>query len=482
MIHLKCVLNALGKILLITAVAMILPLIWSLVRADGEFLSLFFTLAIYVAVGLALILPTRQHRNIRAKEGFLIVTLSWIVVSLIGALPFSFSGVFSDYVSSFFEAMSGFTTTGGTALSNVEAVPDSLLVWRAMTQWLGGLGVVVLFVAILSQVDTGGLTMLRAELSGPFNEKISSKIQDTAIYLWLVYTALTAILFVLLLLGGMNLTDAICHAFSAISTGGFSSRNLSAAAFDSPYIEWVLTLFMFIGGISFPLICKSLMNRSPKTLFRNEEFRVYLIFTLVVITVITIDLISKSYGSFGNVVRMAAFQVVSQLTTCGLSTRDFNLWPMSSFMIMVCLMMIGGSYSSTSGSLKIGTYLLACKSLRAQFFRMLHPRALKEIRINGKSVPDKTVMKVLQFIALFFVLTFLGAVLLAFTGLPFIESLTGAMSAISNNGVAMGDFGPVGNYAAVSDFGKIVLSILMLLGRLEIYTVIIVFVPAFWKK
>ena len=266
MIHLKCVLNALGKILLIVAAAMVLPLIWSLVRADGEFLSLFLTMAIYVAVGLALILPTRRHRNIRAKEGFLIVTLSWIVVSLIGALPFSFSGVFSDYVSSFFESMSGFTTTGGTAFSNVEAVPDSLLVWRAMTQWLGGLGVVVLFVAVLSQVDTGGLTMLRAELSGPFNEKISSKIQDTAIYLWLVYTALTAILFILLLLGGMNLTDAICHAFSAISTGGFSSRNLSAAAFDSPYIEWVLTLFMFIGGISFPLICKSLMNRSPKTL------------------------------------------------------------------------------------------------------------------------------------------------------------------------------------------------------------------------
>ncbi|MGM9567058.1 MAG: TrkH family potassium uptake protein [Clostridia bacterium] len=482
MIHLKCVLNSLGKILLIVAVSMILPLIWSLVQTDGEFLSLFLTMIIYVLIGLGLIFPTKKHNNIRAKEGFLIVTLSWIVVSLIGALPFMFSGVFSDYFSAFFETMSGFTTTGATALSNVEAVPDSLLVWRCLTQWLGGLGVVVLFVALLSQVDTGGLTMLRAELSGPFNEKISSKIQDTAIFLWLVYTALTAILIVLLLLGGMNLTDAVCHAFTSISTGGFSSRNLSAAAFDSPYIEWVLTIFMFIGGISFPLICKTLMTRSPKTMLRNEEFRVYLIFTLIVTGIITVDLMINSYGSFGNVVRMSAFQVISQLTTCGLSTRDFNLWPVGSYMIMVCLMMIGASYSSTSGSLKIGTYLLACKSLKSQFFRMLHPRALTEIRINGKAVPDKTVMKVLQFIALFFVIAFLGAVLLAFTGLPFVESLTGAMAAISNNGVAMGAFGPVGNYAIVSDFGKVVLSVLMLLGRLEIYTVLIVFVPAFWRK
>ncbi len=482
MIHAKCVLNALGKILLIVAVSMILPLIWSLLEDDGEFVPILLTTMIYVIIGVILVLPTKKHGTVRAKEGFLIVTLSWVVVSLIGALPYYFSGIFTDYISAFFETMSGFTTTGATALTDIEAVSDSLLVWRCMTQWLGGLGVVVLFVAILSQVDTGGLTMLRAELSGPFNEKISSKIQDTAIFLWLLYTFLTVILILLLLFGGMNLTDAVCHAFTSISTGGFSSRNLSVASFNSPYIEWVLTVFMFIGGISFPLICKTLMNRSLKTLFRNEEFRLYLIFTLAVIFFITIDLMYHAYDHFGQAVRLAAFQTVSQLTTCGLSSCDFNLWPATSFMIMVCLMMIGASYSSTSGSLKIGTYLLAYKSLKSQFFRMLHPRALTDIRINGKVVPDKTVMKVLQFIALFFVIAFLGAVLLSCTGQPFMEALTGSMAAISNNGAAMGALGPVGNYAMVSGFGKLILSILMLLGRLEIYTVLIVFVPAFWKK
>lgn len=482
MIRMKCVMNALGTILLIVAVAMMLPLIWSVVTMDGETLHLLMTMIMYSLLGALFVAATKGKESIRAKEGYLIVTASWLLVSFIGSFPFYFSGVFPDFVSCFFETMSGFTTTGGTALTNIEAVPDSLLVWRSMTQWLGGLGVVVLFVAVLSQVDTGGLTMLRAELSGPFNEKISSKVKDSAMIMWTIYGVLTAILILLLLIGGMNPLDAVCHAFSGISTGGFSSRNLSVSYFDSTYIEGVLTLFMFIGGISFPLIYKAFITKSPKTLLYNEEFRVYLGFTVIVTAIICLDLLLHSYGSAESCVRMAIFQTVSQLTTCGFVVSDTDLWPTASFMIMVCLMMVGASYSSTSGSIKIGTYLLAWKSLKSQFFRMLHPRALMEIRINGKAVPDKTVMKVLQLASLFFVLAFGGAVLLSVTDIPFLESLTGSMAAITNNGVAAGAFGPSGNYAAVSSFGKLVLSALMLLGRLEIYTVLIVFMPAFWKK
>ncbi|MGI5873168.1 MAG: TrkH family potassium uptake protein [Bacillota bacterium] len=482
MIRLRCVLNALGKILLIVAFAMLVPLIWSAARLDGVTLSLLLTTLIYAVLGAGLIILTKERGHIRAKEGFLIVTLSWLVVSFIGALPYYFGGVFPDYVSCFFETMSGFTTTGGTALSDIEAVPDSLLIWRAMTQWLGGLGVVVLFVAILSQVDTGGLTMLRAELSGPFNEKISSKVQDSAIKLWLIYLVLSVTLILLLLAGGMSLTDAVCHGFSAISTGGFSSYNESVAAFHSAYVEWVVTIFMFIGGVSFPLIYKTVSSRSPKTLFRNEEFRVYLFFTLFIAAVIFVDLMIHRSGDAGVTLRTALFQTVSQLTTCGLSATDYELWPSTSYMIMFCLMMIGASYSSTSGSLKIGTYVLAYRSLKSQFFRMLHPRALTEIRINGRPIHEKTVMKVLQFASLFFILAFIGSVLLSMCGMPFKEALTGAMAAISNNGVAMGALGPSGNYAFVPSSGKIILSMLMLLGRMEIYTVLIVFVPAFWKK
>lgn len=482
MIRINCVLNALGTILLIVAASMLLPVAWSLVQIDGNFFGLFFTMVAYAIFGALLVSSTKDRRSVRAKEGFLIVTLSWFIVSVIGALPYYFCGVFPDYVSAFFETMAGFTTTGGTALTDIESVSDSLLIWRSMTQWLGGLGVVVLFVAILSQVDTGGLTMLRAELSGPFNEKISSKVQDSAMIMWVIYSSLTAVLVILLLLGGMDLTDAVCHAFSGISTGGFSSKNMSVAAFDSAYIEWVLIVFMFIGGISFPLLYKTLSSKSLKTMFRNDEFRVYLCFTLIVAVIIFIDLLLHYCEDPAIGLRLALFQTVSQITTCGFTTSDYNIWPTTSYMIMLCLMMIGASYSSTSGSLKIGTYLLAYKSLKSQFFRMMHPRAMTEIRINGKSVPDKTVTKVLMLAVLFFVLTFLGAVLLSATGLPFTEALTGSMAAISNNGVAMGAFGPIGNYADVTAFGKIVLSALMLLGRLEIYTVLIVFIPAFWKK
>lgn len=482
MIRFKCVFNALGKILLIVAVMMVIPLSWSLIHRDGEFLSLLLTMLIYALLGLAFVVSTGERGAIRAKEGFLIVTLSWILVSLIGALPYYFGHILPNYVSAFFETMSGFTTTGATAIENVEKVPASILVWRAMTQWLGGLGVVVLFVAVLSQVDTGGLTMLRAELSGPFNEKISSKVQDSAIILWLIYTILTAILIILLLLGGMNSTDAVCHSFSAVSTGGFSTLNDSVGGFRSAYIEWVITAFMFIGGVSFPLIYKAFATRSFKTFFHNEEFRCYLIFTVIVAIIVAIDRMLHSDLTLNNGIRQSLFQTISQITTCGFTTSDYNGWSATSYMTMVCLMMIGASYSSTSGSLKIGTYLLAYKSLKSQFFRMLHPRALTEIRINGKAVHDKTVMKVLQFIALFFVITFFGAFLLSMTGLPFLEAFGGSMAAISNNGCALGALGPAGNYALVTDFGKTVLSVLMLLGRLEIYTVLIVFVPAFWKK
>lgn len=482
MIRFNCVLNALGKILLIVGAALLLPTVWSLFETQTNTVAFLLTILICLFCGGIFVFSTKEKMHIRAKEGFLIVTLSWITVSIIGALPYYINGIFPDFTSAFFEAMSGFTTTGASALSDVESIPTSFLIWRSTTHWLGGLGVIVLFVAILSQTDTGGLTMLRAELSGPFNEKISAKIQDAAIYLWLTYTALTAICVILLLFGGLKFSDAICYAFGAISTGGFATLNDSVGGFHSAYIEWVITAFMFIGGISIPMMYKSFIARSPKTLLKNEEFRLYFFFVLIVIAIVTIDLLVHVGGSFSTNLRLAAFQSVSQLTTTGFCTDDFDIWPTASYTILICIMMIGASYSSTAGSIKMGTYLVAYKSLKSQFFRMLHPRALTEIRINGKAVPDNTVMKVLQFAFLFFIIMLLGAVALSVTGLPFKEALTGSMAAISNNGPGSGMIGPAGNYAEVSTAGKWILSALMLLGRLEIYTVLIVFTPAFWRR
>ena len=482
MIRLQCVLNALGKILLIVACSMLIPLIWAIVNFDETVFPFLITMAIYGLTGGLLVGFTSNHYAIRAKEGFLIVTMSWIIVSVIGAMPYYLGDFLPNYVSCFFETMAGFTTTGGTAFKDVEVLPSSLLIWRSLTQWLGGLGVVVLFVAVLSQVDTGGLTMLRAELSGPFHEKISSKVKDSAMILWAIYLVLSLVLIVLLLFGGMSLTDAVCHAFSTISTGGFSTYYNSVAAFDSRYIEWVITVFMFIGGISFPLIYKTIASRSLKIMIKNDEFRVYFFLTLCVAFIIFVDLMIHLDNGVFSTLRTSVFQTVAQLTITGYAVTDYSVWSPCSYMIMFCLMMVGASYSSTSGSMKIGNYLLAFRSLRAQFFRMLHPRALTDVRINGRVISEKTVMRVLQFASLFYVITFLGAILLSMCGLSFVDAFSGSMAAISNNGVAIGSFGPSGNYADVNSMGMLVLTALMLIGRLEIYTVLIVFVPAFWKK
>lgn len=462
-------------------IMLLFPFIVSFFTGRADTVAFLITIIIMGAVGGCCMLM-KSEGNIRAKESYVIVTFGWILVSLIGSLPYVFAGVFPDYSSAFFETMSGFTTTGSTALTDVEALSPELLLWRAMTQWLGGLGVVVLFVAILSQVSTGGQSMVRAELSGPYNEKITSHIKDSAMILWGIYLALTIILTILLLFGGMNLLDAVCHSFSTMATGGFSTKNASVAAFDSAYIEWVITIFMFVAGISYPLIYRALANRSLLTIGKNEEFRLYAGVAIASIIFVVVDLMLHWHGSFGDNLRSAAFNSVSLLTTTGFASENFDVWPAAAHVLMMCLMMIGGCYSSTSGSIKSGTYLLSYKSLKVQLFRLLHPRAMTEIKVDNKVIPERTALRVNQFFSLFFVVMFIGAILLSATGLTFAEAVTGSMTAISNSGPAMGSLGASGNFAGVTPFGKWVMSFLMLAGRLELYTVFIIFMPSFWRQ
>ncbi|MEE0777124.1 MAG: TrkH family potassium uptake protein [Bacillota bacterium] len=482
MIRFGTVFNALGKILLIVDVGLMFPLLWAIITGGDDVVPFLLTATIYGAVGGALVFFVKSQGNIRAKEGYLIVSLTWILVSLIGALPYFFAGAFPDYSSAFFETISGFTTTGSTAFADIEAVSQELLLWRALTQWLGGLGVVVLFVAVLSQVDTGGVTMLRAELSGPFNEKISSHIQDTAIILWLMYVFLTGLLTVLLMFGGMSFFDAICHAFTTMATGGYSTHNASVAYFNSAYIECVITIFMFFGGMSYPFMYKAFVKRNFSLIRRNEEFRCYIFVVVAATLLVFIDLMVERGGSVFSNFRGAAFQVVSQLTTTGFVTENFDLWPTAAHVTIICLMMIGACYSSTSGSVKVGSYVVFYKAMKTQFFRMLHPRAMVQTKVNGKPIDEKIVMRVLLFMLLFYLLAFWGSILVAATGIPFDESITASMSAVSNSGPALGSMGAVGNYAAVPAFGKWVLGFLMLAGRLELFTIFIIFVPTFWRR
>ena len=482
MIRFGTVINNIGKLILLVDFTLFLPLLVSLFSGKTNTLDFLYTIIITSIVGGLCVVFAKPQGNIRAKEIYLIVTVGWILVSILGSLPYAFAGVFPDYSSAFFETMSGFTTTGSTAFTDVEVLSQEILLWRSMTQWLGGLGVVVLFVAILSQVSTGGQSMLRAELSGPYQEKLTSHIKDSAMILWKIYSILTIILILLLLLGGMSLFDAVCHSFSTMATGGFSTRNASVAAFNSPYIEWVITIFMFLAGVSYPLYYKAVVNRSLKQIFKNEEFRLYVCITVLASLFIFINLVLYWDGTTSEKLRHAFFNLLSMLTTTGFASDNFDVWPAASHVLLMCIMMIGACYSSTSGSIKMGTYLLSYKTLRVQMFRLLHPRALVEIKVNNKVVPERTALKVNQFFILFFVVMFLGAISLSMTGLTFAEAFTGSMTAITNSGPAMGRLGASGNFSEVTAAGKWIMSFLMLGGRLELYTVLVIFTRDFWRQ
>lgn len=473
--------NALGKIILIVDVSLLLPLFWALFTNGPDIMPFLYTIMLATVVGGLLSFAVRSEGHIRAREGFLIVASTWVVVSMIGALPFTFSDQFPDFSSAFFETMSGFTTTGASVLTDVEALSEELLLWRALTQWLGGLGVVVLFVAILSQLDTGGVLMFRAESSGPTTERISSHIQDTAIILWITYLILSIVLCVLLLLGGMGFHDALCHTFTTMATGGYSTKNASIAYFDSAYIQWVIVIFMFLAGTTFALFYKSIVKRT-NAFWKSEEFRLYTFITIFATVCVFIVLYSVRGGAFEENLRSSAFQVVSIMTTTGFATENYDLWPPLTHLILISLMLIGGCYGSTSGSLKVGTYLLIFKNFKNVNFSLLHPRAVSQIRTEGKAINPDVVIRVLEFFALFVLFLFGGALVMAALGFPFEEAFSASLTAISNTGPGFGDLGPAENYSIVPPLGKWVLSFLMLLGRLELYTVLVIFTPAFWRQ
>ncbi len=481
MIRIKTVLNALGKIILIVDVSLLLPLFWALFTRGEDIMAFFYTVLAATAIGSALTFAIRSEGNIRAREGFLIVSSAWVVVSLIGSLPYMFAAAFPDFSSAFFETISGFTTTGSTALPNVELLSEELLLWRSLTQWLGGLGVVVLFIAILSQLDTGGLTMFRAESSGPTAERLSSHIQDTAIIMWVTYLILTAVLFVLLLFGDMNAHDALCHTFATMGTGGYSTKNASIAYYDSAYIQWVITIFMFLAGTTYALFYKTVVKRQ-NAFWQSEEFRLYTFIALFATLGVFISLMHSRGGCFEETLRASAFQVVSILTTTGFATENFDLWPPLAHITLFSLMLVGGCYGSTSGAIKVGTFNIIFKNFKTVNFLLLHPRAVSQTRAEGKILNPLLVNRVLQFFALFILFLFAGAVAMGAMGYSFEEAFSASMTAITNTGPALGDLGPSANFSQVPPLGKWILSFLMLIGRLELYTVLVIFTPAFWRQ
>jgi trk system potassium uptake protein TrkH len=478
--NLRAVLNVLGALLVFLGLSCALPIGFSIYFADDDFLALAQAALLTVGVGGILHFLNRQHSELRIREGFAIVTFGWIISATAGALPFCFYGNLT-FTDAYFEIMSGFTTTGASILSNIEALPHGLQFWRCFTQWLGGMGIIVLSVAILPALGVGGMQLFKAEVPGPSHDKLKPRVQETAKTLWGVYVLLSGAETALLLLGGMNLFEALCHTFTTMATGGFSTRNASIGAYGHAYIDGVITFFMILAGTNFALHYSALHGRVSEY-WRDSEFRFYLGIIAVFVIVILFDLLLRTGSSFGQALMQSSFQVASIVTTTGFATADFEKWPGLSQLLLMMLMLIGGCAGSTAGSVKAVRILIIFKYAFAELKRLIHPNAVIPVRLNGKTVSQEVIVKVLGFSVLYVVLLAVAAVLLCLMQIDLPTAVTGVMATLGNVGPGFGTVGPTENYGHLPVMAKWLLSFCMLLGRLEIFTVLVIFGRDFWIK
>ena len=422
------------------------------------------------------------HPVIGKREGFIIVSFVWIVFSFIGSLPFIISGHIPDLTNAFFETISGFTTTGASILVDVESVPKGLLFWRSLTHWIGGMGIIVLSVAILPILGIGGMQLFVAEMPGTgiTPDKLHPRITQTAKRLWLIYVILTVIEIILLLLGGMNLFDSLCHSFATMATGGFSTQNTSIAGY-SPYIQYIIALFMIMAGTNFTLHYLGLHGKI-REVWKNEEYRYYILFTFGFVVLITIFMILFSDIATEKAFRDSLFQVVSIVTTTGFVTSDYLLWPGNLWIFIFLLMFIGGSAGSTAGGIKIARQILLLKNSALEFKRMIHPKAVIPVRFNGRAVPRDIIHMIMAFFLFYILIFFAGTFIMTLLGMDFDTAIGATIASLGNIGPGIGAVGPAENYSALPGAAKWLSSFLMLLGRLELFTVIILFSPSFWKK
>lgn len=421
-----------------------------------------------------------DQNSIGKREGYIIVSMAWVIISLFGAIPFLLSGVTDNYTDAFFETISGFTTTGSTIFTEIESIPKGILFWRSMTHWIGGMGIIVLSLAILPILGIGGMQLFVAEVPGVTPDKLHPRITQTAKQLWYIYVFLTLAQTILLALGGMNLFDSLCHAFGTMATGGFSTKNDSVAGF-SPYIQYVIILFMTLSGISFTLHFFALKGQFKKVI-NNEELRLYLIIILVSTLMIAGGLIFINGLKTEKAFRDSLFHVVSIITTTGFVTSNYLLWPYFTWFLLFLLMFTGGCAGSTGGGIKIVRILLLFKNSSMELKRIVHPQAILPVRLNGKAISQNIIFNVLAFFLIYIIIFVLGSLLMTMLGLEF-ESAVGAVAGtLGNIGPGLGIVGPVENYSAIPAVGKWALSFFMLLGRLELFTVLILFSASFWRK
>ncbi len=477
------VLNLAGFILLLCSVFMLLPVGVSLLNGGGDLYALGLSAAITFLAGLLLFFLTRREKKteLKHRDGFAAVTFSWVLMALFGGLPYMLSGVCPSLTDAYFEAMSGFTTTGSSVLSHLEDVPKGIMFWRCLTQWMGGMGIIVFSLAILPMLGAGGMQLFKAEVPEIAVEKLRPRIIDMAKSLWSIYAGFTAVLIILLVMAGMTWFDAICHSFTTMATGGFSTKSASVAYFNSGLIDAIITLFMFIAGTNFSLHFYAIRGNFSHFL-KSSEFRFYLSVTLAATGIVIISIMQPGETPVLESIRYASFQVVSIMTTTGYATADYELWPVLCHMLLITLMFLGGMVGSTGGGMKQVRVLLMFKQAYRELYHLVHPRAMTVLKLDNKNVPKETLGGIWGFLFLFILIAVLGTLLLTGMGVDIVTSASTVISSISNVGPALGAAGPTENYASIPPAGKWVLSFCMLVGRLEIYTVILLFIPIFWEK
>jgi trk system potassium uptake protein TrkH len=481
-IRLGALLYIIGQFLTVLAGTMLVPLLYGLWTGNAPRP---FAIAIVITgvVGIILFKTTRRPKSeLSHREGVLLIVAVWILSSLFGCLPFYLSPYFKSFTDAFFEMTSGFTTTGATILADVEILPHHIQLWRCLSHWLGGMGVVLLGIAVLPLVGIGGMPLYRAEFPGAKSEKLKSRIAETALALWKTYFGLTLAAYISLRWAGMNPFDSICHAFSTVATGGFSTRTASIAAFHSFAIEFILIIFMLLAGMSFVLHYVLWMEQRPKRVFADVELRFYLMVFTIATAAIYLSLVAQTGYNTTAALRSSLFQAGSIITGTGFISDNYEKWSSFSHLILLALVFVGGCTGSTTGGLKSSRVLLLLKVVGRQFKRLVERRGVFTIRLGSRAFPENTIESLLSFVYLAFLVNFISCLLLSISGVDVFSSIAAVAACMFNVGPGFGTVGPNGHYGHLPTLAKWVLSMCMLAGRLEFYTVLAIFAPAFWRR
>ena len=480
--NLKVIGNIIGILLLINGFLMLTAVPFGIYHGEGSWKGILFSSLVNSVIGFFLYYRTKDNDNkeLKRRDGYLIVTSSWIFMSLFGMLPYIFTGQISHIPDAFFETVSGYTTTGATILNDIEVLDHGILYWRSLTQWIGGMGIIVLAVAILPFLGIGGMQLFVAEAPGVSVDKLQPRIKETAMRLWQIYISFTVILFFILWAEGMNSFEAVNHAMTTFATGGFSTKNASIGYFESPLIQYTIILFMFISATNFTLTYFAI-KLDFKRVFQNEEFRIYSSFILVLTLVVfvTLYLIDSSYAE--ETFRSALFSVVSIITTTGFTVVDFTGWTEFITILFFILMFFGASAGSTSGGIKIVRHVVLLKNSYIELKKQLHQQGVFTLKFNNSKVPQSVITNILAFMMLYVVIFSIGSVIMTLMGVDFITAIGSVAATLGNIGPGIGEVGPASNFSSIPDFGKYFLSLLMLIGRLELLTFLLILTPAFWK-